>query len=797
VKVAVSAGLALALAMAAGGAWAQATVQPPPPSPQPTPTPPFPPGDLAPSTRPVAPAPSPSAPAAAAPPAAAPPAAAPPPPAPPAAPPETVCDPLSGDVCLTAQKQERLEKGHFRLTGFVDLRFGDSRIQCEQLDMFETEKPDGTTSRRIEAQGNVVFLRGDERLAGSRMEMDLGSGQGTFYDVLGFVQPGVFIEAREIERVDADTFKIRGGKFTSCAQPTPRWSFSASSATLDVDDKIVARNVVFKVKQVPAIYIPIFAYPIQEDQRSSGFLFPHFGTSSARGFTVGGGFFWAMGRSYDQTFYFDNYSDTGYGLGHEFRYALKSPSRGGFKSYFFNDQETGWEYDLHWNALQMLPAKVRATVQVDRTSDRVFQQTFNDRLDLATNRTQYATLSLQRSFGITTLVAVGESRDTFFGDEGDFDRRRRLPGLLITQSPRKFRGTGLVFSYAARGERLGLTNENVLDSYSRYDVLPRLSRPFSLSFLQFTPEVAARYTSYSTRDAAPDGPEVDLTGEPLQRRYFESSVDMRGPTFSRVFDTPGNFYSDRYKHVIGPEVQWTYRTRIDDFNAIPRFDGHDQITGTNQVRYSLVQRLYAKRPGASGKPEPYEFLSWRLSQTYYVQIGASSFDPNYSSAFFDETGAPSHWSPVQSSLVFRPSLAFSSNFDFEYDINFNLFRRLTLSTNLAYPRVLFQATYSRSKRAALNPENRVLSYHTIRGGSRVVLWPNKLAVDGSADYDILQKELIQTTARLRYDVQCCGFQFEMVNSRYRDPPDRQFRFSIELANIGSMGNFMGGPEERR
>jgi len=179
------------------------------------------------------------------------------------------------------------------------------------------------------------------------------------------------------------------------------------------------------------------------------------------------------------------------------------------------------------------------------------------------------------------------------------------------------------------------------------------------------------------------------------------------------------------------------------------------------------------------------------------EIGASSFDPNYSSAFFDETGAPSHWSPVQSSLVFRPSLRFSTNFDFEYDTNFNLFRRLTLSGNLAYPRFLFQAGYSRSKRAALNPENRVLSYHTIQGGTRVIVWPNKLSIDGSANYDFLQQELIQTTARLRYDVQCCGFQFEMVNSRYRDPPDRTFRFSITLANIGSMGNFMGGPEERR
>jgi LPS-assembly protein len=722
---------------------------------------------------------------------------APAPPAAPAPPPEPVCDPGHGDVCLTAQKQERLEKGHFRLTGFVDLRFGDSRIQCEQLDMYETEKPDGSSTRRIEAQGNVVFLRGDERLAGQRLEMDLGSGRGTFYDVLGFVQPGVFIEAREIERVDPDTFRIRGGKFTSCAQPTPRWSFSATSATLDVDDKIVARNVLFKVKQVPVLPLPIIVYPIQEDQRSSGFLFPHFGTSQVRGFTLGTGFFWAMGRSYDQTFYYDYYAKTGFGLGHEFRYALKSPSRGGFKSYVFRDKETGWEYDLHWNALQMLPGRVRAAVQADLTSDRVFQQDFNDRLDLATNRQQYATANLQRGFGITSVQLLGESRDTYFGDSGEFDRRRRLPALLVNQTPRKFRSTGLVFSYSGRAENLSFGNQDLVNTYARYDVYPRLSRPLSVSFLQLTPEVAVRYTAYGTSDAAPLDPEVDLTGPALRRKYFESSADLRGPTFSRVFDTPGNFYSDRYKHVIGPEVQWVYRTRIDEFGAIPRFDGHDQITGTNQLRDSLVQRFYAKRPGASGKPEPYEFLSWRLSQTYYVQIGASSFDPNYSSSFFDATGEPSHWSPVQSQLVFRPSPRVSTQFDFEYDTNFQLFRRLTLSSGVSYPRLLLQGTYSRSRRVALNPENRVLNYHTVRGGARVVAWPNKLSLDGSVDYDLLQKKLMQTVARLRYDVQCCGFQFEMVNSAYRDPPDRQFRFSIELANIGSMGNFMGGPEERR
>ena len=72
---------------------------------------------------------------------------------------------------------------------------------------------------------------------------------------------------------------------------------------------------------------------------------------------------------------------------------------------------------------------------------------------------------------------------------------------------------------------------------------------------------------------------------------------MRGPTFSRVFDTPGFGYSERFKHTIGPEVSWTYRTRVEDFNSIPKFDGDDYYLGTNQIAYSLVQRFYAKRRG--------------------------------------------------------------------------------------------------------------------------------------------------------------------------------------------------------
>ena len=749
--------LALLCTLMPGLAAAQAPVPTPTPSPSPA----------------ASPSPSPS------------PGATPPSPAP-----EAPCDPAKSPDCttITANKQEKIDAAHFRAVGFVDLQFGDIRIQTDQIDVYTTIHADGTESKRIEAAGNVVFLRGDERLAGEKLSMDLDTGRGTFQNAIGYMQPGVFVEAKTIERVSADTYKIEGGHFTSCSQPTPRWSFSSSSATMQVDEHITAKNVVFRVKDVPAFYIPYFMYPISRDQRSTGFLMPHVGYSSTRGFNVGGGFFWAMGRSFDQTFYGDSYSLYGRGFGHEFRYMLKSPSRGTFRSYFIRRLDGGWEHDLNWNAVQMLPGKTRATVYVSESSTFNFNQQFQEDLDRALTRNRRESVSLQKTFLGLTAQAMAESTDTYFDttDTTTFIRRRHLPSLTLTMSPRKLgKKSGFVFGFDSAAERLQKGDQDRVDDYRRYDVRPQLSRPFSLSFLQVNPEVQYRYTRYD----ASLGEKDHVVGPPLDRKYFEGSLDLRGPTFSKVFDTPGNFYSERYKHVIGPEVNWTYRTKVEDFDAIPRFDWTDTVLGTNQISYALVQRLYAKRPGRSGKLEPYEFFNWRVGQTYYVDIadGQNEFDPNYSSAVFDASGKPSHLSAIQSRMRIKPMNTFYTNFDIEYDVNFHAVRSLGLSTNYSGSRFVLQAAWSRGKR--LDQFLQGVNRSTIRGSSAIFLVPRRLTLQGSAAYDLLNKKMVQSTARLRYDVQCCGFIIETIQSQFRK--DRQYRFSIELANIGSIGSFMG------
>jgi lipopolysaccharide assembly outer membrane protein LptD (OstA) len=576
-----------------------------------------------------------------------------------------------------------------------------------------------------------------------------------------------------------------------------------------VDDKLVAKNALLKVKGVPVFYAPYIYYPIRRDGRSTGFLFPHLGYSSSRGYEVGLAFFWATSRSTDQTFYADSYSRVGYGLGHELRYAAQSPSRGSFRTYLFHvtekdlvtDPGTGevvggraaaTEYDLDWNALQMLPGGVRATVNVRKYSDLLFNQRYQDDFNVATSRTERFAGALEKDLKLAVLSAYADTVGTYFGT--DYQRiNGRLPGVSLRRFPRQVGLGGIVFGLEATADRIRYGTQDAIDTWERYDVAPTVSRPFNVSFLELNPSVGYRYTHYGATYGVDDEGTTAIVGPPLDRSFFEAQVGVAGPRFARVFDTPGFGYSERFKHVIGPEVSWTYRTRIEDYNAIPKFDGDDYYLGTNQIAYSLVQRFYAKRRGPTGKAVPYEFFNWRLMQTYYVQIadGQNNFDPNYSSSAFGPGQTPEHLSPLMSRMRLRPSPAFSFDFNVEYDVNYRQVRRTSLSGNIGTPRLLVNGGWTRSVRLAEDPAARDTTSHTLRGNAVIELLPRRLTVEGSADYDLLNDLLWQLRGQIRYSVQCCGFSVEHIRYNWNGRDEVQWRFNLELANIGSMGSFQG------
>ena len=343
---------------------------------------------------------------------------------------------------------------------------------------------------------------------------------------------------------------------------------------------------------------------------------------------------------------------------------LPSPSRGNFRTYFFRRTDGGgWEHDLNWNAVQSLPGKVRASLRVQETSTvhvpgavpgqprpRLPAQPLLDGHPAAQLRAHHVQL---RPTPRTRSSSTRRARDP-----NTFDRRRHLPSLTVNMSPQKHRKTGLVFAYEARAESLAARQPG-----PHRQVRPLRPQPAALApAVALLPPAHARrcrsrYTRYGvdrrTRRRA------RWTARSTGASTWRRSLEMRGPTFSRVFNTPGQL-------LLRP-LQARDRARGDldlplEGRGVRRpsrsFDYLDYILGTNEVRYALVQRFYAKRPGRSGKLEPYEFLNWRVAQTYYVDIARrrrTTSTPTTPPPSSGAGGEPAHYSPLQSRLRFRPT----------------------------------------------------------------------------------------------------------------------------------------------
>ena len=168
------------------------------------------------------------------------------------------------------------------------------QVDCDDTQFFADFAEIYPDSHRIVATGNVKVGTPNSFISAEQMEFDTKSRTGTFYSAHGMASLGdrvdksmfgtqeadAIFRGREIHKLGPKKYKIVDGAFSTCVQPTPRWQIVSGSATLNLDDYALLKNSVFRVKGVPLMYLPIFYYPIQEDDRATGFLLPTYGTST-------------------------------------------------------------------------------------------------------------------------------------------------------------------------------------------------------------------------------------------------------------------------------------------------------------------------------------------------------------------------------------------------------------------------------------------------------------------------------------------------------------------------------------
>ena len=710
---------------------------------------------------------------------------------------------------------EQVATGHYRYTGNVECPLpGDVTVFADRLDLFT-----GDTGTRLVATGNVVFTGPDGHLSADRLEYDTGTGLGTFEKVRGILsssprgalfgadQPDVYFHGDRLEKLGPRRYRVTRGAWTTCEQPTPRWDFTSGTMLLNLEEYVVARHTVLRVKGVPLFYLPFLYYPIQSDDRATGFLMPTYGTSTFRGQTFSNAFFWAIGRSHDATFLHDVFTRAGQGAGVEYRYVTSPQSSGTLRVYRFSRRETtasddagattlpgATSYELTGTVAHAFGRGVTGRARIDYFSDAVSQQVLHQDLYQASRRNRLIEGSLTAALGPLATSAHYERNEV---DNGPTDTLvyGSTPRVTAALAPHRLFGSPVYASmnaeYAFLPYRRVVDNVTLQDDgFGRLDVAPSVRVPLSrLSFLTVNTSATYRGTYY-TRQAGTDS----LTEEGAYlRQYATARTDVVGPVLTRIFDLPEGRFAERVKHVIEPTVTLDLTSPIAGFRRTPVLSDPTDFTigGSARLTYGLTNRLFSRGPAVGGaRGAAREIVTVGIQQTYYSKPEARRYDASYASAV--GAGAERDLSPIAVQARVSPSGTLDANARLEYDTSGGGLQTWTTGATLITGRSGVDVSYSRQRLNRARPASSFVTAST-----RTRLAGERVGATYAISWDVARSYVVSQGASVEYMAQCCGLRAEYQQFSFPSglglsiPSDRRLNFSIVLAGLGTFSNVFG------
>lgn len=719
-----------------------------------------------------------------------------------------------GEVTLKTRQPVRYEKDVFwEGSEEVEITYQDVRIRADRA---RYDFPSDTAT----LEGNVVIDQGPTRLSGARATFRVKAKTGRIENARADLAPTYHVIAESIEKIGDAVYRIRDGIFTSCDVPRPEWSFFLQEATVTLDDYARMKNVSFRAGPLPLLYTPYLVWPTKED-RASGFLTPGIGYNSRRGGYLGLSYYWVTGQSTDLTTQLDLYSSGALGLGEELRWRPSAESAGIFQGYAIDDPESttcvpaveepeGGEpcfltdgragvyarrHRTRWKARldhvsNDLPGGFRGVLSVREYSDEQFLQDYERAFSLSAARQTLSRGFLTKNFGDNSVNLRVERSETFFGRKVV---QQRLPSLEYSRRTSRIGRTPFYMALDSSLSYLDVDRGSGLPegTYGRFDLHPVVSFPWkTVPWLSVTASAGGRFTGYSD---STDPAQLRFEGSSVTRHYGEAGLSLVGPSFSRIYDGRLGLYA-RFKHVIEPRVQYEYVSEVDEPSRIPVYDEIDSALGRNQVRYALVNRLLARPAAPQASAE--EIASLEIAQTRALGLPQSLFGVSPFQPEVHRTG------PVESILRVAPARLFQIDARASYDTHASQLVASSLTGSVVWKANSLNATWFSSRPvpppggfpAGSNAES-----DQVRLSAGVDLGKT-LRIDTQINYDAGRDLLLEDRSLLTVNGSCFTLFLEVRQLRL--PPDtrRDYRFVINLKDIGtlldvngSLDRIFGGP----
>jgi len=635
-------------------------------------------------------------------------------------------------------------KDELILKEYVDIKYGDTRLQADFVRYVPSTKD-------VTALGNVILDQGTSRLTAEKLTYNLDAETGVYYNARGYAEPSYYFEAQRVEKISKDEMVLYDATFTACTQPVPYWSFKVGHGLIRQDDYAYLHNLRFKVGHVVVFYTPYLVWPVKSD-RASGLLFPEFGFSRRSGTVISNALYWAIRRNMDATFYLDYMSLAGYGNGLEYRYVPSENGRGYLTGYFIRDQIAKQQHlpgvpidrwVINFGHNQAFGDGWHLVANANFISDFNYYRDFERDLRLSTNPQAVSNLFVTKTWGFSTLNLTGERREQLLNEEETITRWIE-PKIELRGRRQRLGDSPFFLTLDSSADYFNKGTPNA--QYGRFDLFPVFSSQLSpVPWLDVNASLGYRDTYYTKSQSA------DIIDEAFNRHLYQGGLTVIGPKLSRVFDRPDSSFSPQYKSTIEPQIQYSYQSRVTDPDRVVPFDEIDVINAnSDQVTYSLVTRLFAKRPvggteelGAlfgpanasfvsGGHYDPYAKLREALRKKQEeqkkageeggqppaatgeekkrlstVEIATLEFSQDYSflgplsvSTALGSLTEPlqSNFGPIRGTLRVNPSIHTSLDVRSSYDILFREIRDASLSANLrSIKRGFLDLTWSMSR----------------------------------------------------------------------------------------------------
>lgn len=699
-------------------------------------------------------------------------------------------------------------------------------VRCPEVQLYAQEIDYWSSEQRVELRGQVVFQQGGTRVAAVRGEYNRRTQLGRFETASGTLQltdreidrtlfgslePEATFTAKLIEKIGPKKYRLTDATFTTCVQPSRRWQIMSSKLTFTVDKYATMQNARLMVKDVSIMYLPFFYYPIQEDNRATGFLMPGYGSSTYRGFTLSNAFFWAISRNSDATIYHDWFTKSGQGAGLDYRYVNHGGS-GDVRLYAIQQKSvladdgtivtpSKRSYEFRGNLVQRLPGRISVQGRANFFTDVATQQLYQSDINVFTQRSSSFGISANGSWGRVSATAQAERNDIYYGLNAS--SYRTFPRVTLTVSQAMLGRTGI---YVGGGfESVNLTRYGNVDDPDTREAMFRtdgnvvVRAPLSLgSALSLTPQISFRRTDWKARQ---DPVTRERLEEPISRQLFDVQLSMRGPEFFKIYNTEGNRWIERIKHVITPTASISRRSAFERFGeVIPLDPGVDLIVGgVTQVRYGLTNEILARVRQDDGEPMSRVLATLSVTQSYYSDENAAQYDGLTSTSFGPQTTIlppPSKFSPWHVSLNVSPTQTVSGAFAFEYDTQFEAVRSYRASTSITQP--AFDVATSWSKQQVIpglsGYSDPGYAVHQLNFSGRLKKPGGGASIAYSTYIDILNDRFLQHRFGAFYNAQCCGVAIDYVVANYSHyglRNDKRFSLSFSLAGVGSFVNPLG------